>query len=121
MMSLQKTLIACLVLFAVSLPSVAQVGLSTTNKKAIEFYMSADNYRVRGQYKQAIDLLNQAIDKDKNFVEAYLSLGIIYKSQKDLTHSTENFEKGLKLTTDPKKQKPYYFELADNNLRSGKY
>jgi len=121
MMSFQRIVFIFLVLSFVSQQSVAQVGLSTKNKKAIELYMSADNYRVRGQYKQAIDLLNQAIDKDKEFVEAYLSLGIIYKSQKDLAKSTSNFEKGLELTTDPKKQKPYYFELADNNLRAGKY
>src|SRR5690242_3999711 len=83
-----------------SIQVMAQVGLSTKNKKAIELYMSADNYRVRGQYTQAIDLLNQAIDKDKEFVEAYLSLGIIYKSRKDLARSTENLAKGLQLTTD---------------------
>ena len=48
----------------------AQPTLSTKNKKAIEYYNEADNFRVRGQYREALDLLNQAIEKDKNFSEA---------------------------------------------------
>ncbi|MGC3944207.1 MAG: hypothetical protein QM762_06765 [Chryseolinea sp.] len=38
--------------------------LSTKSKKAIELYTDADNFRVRGEYRVAIDLLNQAIAKD---------------------------------------------------------
>src|SRR5436190_21263040 len=97
-----KVIYKCIVvgLFLTSLQVRAQApgALSTKNKKAIELYMSADNYRVRFQYDQAIDLLKQAIEKDKEFVEAYLSLGVIYKSKQDLAHSSENLEKGLQLT-----------------------
>ena len=120
-MKFQKLVITCLVLVSASAPSFAQVGLSTKNKKAIELYMSADNYRVRFQYDQAIELLKQAIEKDKDFVEAYQRLGIIYKSKQDLSHSTEYLEKGLQMTPDLKMQKPYFLELADNHLRMGKY
>ncbi|MCI0750833.1 MAG: hypothetical protein L0Y35_03265, partial [Flammeovirgaceae bacterium] len=49
----------------------AQVALGSKSKKAIELYTVADNYRVRGQYPEAIDLLNQAIARDKKFTEAY--------------------------------------------------
>jgi len=46
-------------------PVVSQT-LSTKNKKAIDLYIEADNYRVRAQYDQAIRLLKQAIEKTIN-------------------------------------------------------
>lgn len=99
----------------------AQGALSTRSKKAIEYYTQADNYRVRGQYSQAIALLQQAIEKDRNFVEAYFRLGITFKSMRDFDRANVTFEKGLSLTQDPKKQKGFFLELGDNYLRQGEY
>ncbi len=95
--------------------------LSTSKKKAIELYNQADNYRVRGQYSTAIALLQEAIEKDKNFVEAYFRLGFTYKSMRDFNRSNLNFEKGLSLTQDPKKQKGFFLELGENYLKMGGY
>src|SRR6478736_4445344 len=95
--------------------------LSTQNKKAIDLYVEADNYRVRGQYEQAIRLLKQAIEKDKRFEEAYYRLGMTYRSAGDLPSSSENFEQALSLTPYPLKQKGYLFLLGDNYLRRGQY
>lgn len=95
--------------------------LCTKNKKAIELYTEADNYRVRGQFKQAFDLLNQAIQKDKNFCEAYYRMALVYYATKDLKKSIEWMNKGLALTTDPKKQKVFYYDLAEFYLQSGDY
>lgn len=99
----------------------AQTQLSTTNKRAIELYTESDNYRVRGQYREALDLLNQAIAKDRNFSEAYFRQGIILKAVRDIKQSTKVFLIGLSITADPKKQKPYFFELGDNYLQEGNY
>ena len=96
-------------------------GLSTKSKKAIELYTEADNYRVRGQFTQAIGLLNQAIDKDKNFFEAYYRLGIVYMSQKDFTTANQYLEKGLSLTSDPKKQKIFWYDLGESYFATGNY
>jgi len=103
-----------------SVPAVSQT-LSTQNKKAIDLYVEADNYRVRGQYEQAIRLLKQAIEKDKKFEEAYYRLGITYRSVGDLKLSSESFEQALSLTPYPLKQKGYLFLLGDNYLRRGQY
>ncbi len=101
---------------------LAQVPtLSTKSKKAIEYYTEADNYRVRGQFTQAIVLLNQAIDKDKNFFEAYYRLGIVYMSQKDFTTANQYLEKGLSLTRDPKKQKVFWYDLGESYFATGDY
>ncbi|MBX2964377.1 MAG: PD40 domain-containing protein [Cyclobacteriaceae bacterium] len=99
----------------------AQATLSTKSKKAIELYNAADNYRVRAQYDQAISLLNQAIAKDKNFAEAYYRLGLVYMSMKNYPTAIENFEKGLALTTDVRKQKVYWYDLGEAYLITGKY
>ncbi len=95
--------------------------LSTNKKKAIELYTQADNYRVRGQYTTAISMLQEAIEKDRNFVEAYFRLGITYKSMRLFDRSNASLEKGLSLTQDPKKQKGFFLELGDNYLRLGDY
>ncbi len=99
----------------------AQVTLSTKSKKAIELYTEADNYRVRAQHDQAIALLEQAIAKDKNFAEAYYRLGLVYMTIKKYPLAIENFEKGLSLTSDIRKQKVYWFDLGEAYLITGQY
>lgn len=95
--------------------------LSTKNKKAIDLYIEADNFRVRGQFDQAIKLLKQAIDKDKKFEEAYYRLATTYRNSGDIKSSSESFEKALELTPYPLKQKVYNFSLGDNYIRQGLY
>ena len=113
---------ALIILMFLSAQAFAQpASLSTRNKKAIEFYTEADNFRVRGQYSQAISLLTQAIDKDKNFVEAYYRLGIVYMSLNDYPMAIQYLEKGLSLTLDIKKQKVFWFDLGESYFKQGKY
>ena len=101
--------------------SHGQVMLSTKDKRAIELYTEADNYRVRGQYGEALDLLKQAIDRDKKFSEAYFRQALIYKAIRDYPKATTIFMQGLSLTQDPKMQKAYFYELGDNYLLEGNY
>ncbi|MEO7989191.1 MAG: OmpA family protein [Chryseolinea sp.] len=98
-----------------------QAQLSTTSKKAIEYYTQADNYRVRNQYEQAIELLNMAIAKDKNFVEAYYRLGLTYHSLKQYPKAMELYEKGLSLTEDVRKKKVFWYDLGELYLLQGDY
>jgi OmpA-OmpF porin, OOP family len=117
-----KKIALCLCAFvAIFSPSFSQEPLTTKSKKAIELYISADNFRVRGQFDQAIDLLNQAIAKDSKFEEAYYRLGLTCRSASNLATASVNFEKGLSLTQDLRKQKTYAFILGESYLRQGKY
>lgn len=110
------------ILTLIHVNSLLAQALSTKNKKAIDLYVNADNYRVRGQYEEAIKMLKEAIDKDKKFEEAYFQLGIILRSYGDLPQSCVTLEKGLSLNSNfPFKQKSYFYELSDNYLRLGKY
>jgi OmpA-OmpF porin, OOP family len=104
-----------------SICAIGQPALSTKNKKAIELYTQADNFRVRGQYGQAVNLLIQALEKDRNFEEAYFRLGITFKSMHDFEKSNEILLRGLQITRDQKKQKSFHYELGDNYLRLGNY
>ena len=110
-------LLALLVSFSVA----AQGELSTKSKKAIELYTSADNFRVRGQYEEALNLLHQAIEKDDKFVEAYYRLGITYFSMRQYSKAIENYEKGLSHTSDLRKQKVFWYDLGEVYLLTGEY
>lgn len=116
---MNRTLVIILVTLTSS--SFAQSGLSTKSDKAIELYTEADNFRVRGQHAQAIDLLNQALAKDKKFVEAYYRLGLVHMTTKNYSRAIENFEKGLGLTNDIKKQKVFWYDLGETYLLTGQY
>lgn len=109
--------ITCVILL-ITLDSFSQSGLSTKSKKAAELYRQADNYRVRGQYIPAIDLLNQAIKKDKNFFEAYFRLGVIHKAKGDLEQAEGLLSKVLELND---KNAGAYFELSELYLKQSAY
>jgi OmpA-OmpF porin, OOP family len=97
----------------------AQARLSSNSKKALALYYEADNFRVRGQYIQAIDLLEQAIDKDKNFHEAYFRLGIIYKAKGELSKAETLLLKVIELNSG--NNAPSFFELGELYLKQNKY
>lgn len=113
--------ILTILLAFVAFQAVAQTNLSTKSKKAIELYTEADNFRVRGQFSQAINLLTQALEKDKEFVEAWYRLGIVYLSLKDFQQANKYLEKGLSLTKDPKKQKVFWYDLGESYFTLGDY
>ena len=105
----------------ISFQSLAQAIQSTKNKKAIELYMESDNFRVRGEYDRAVNLLQDAIEKDKKFEEAYFRLALIYRAQDNLTKAIQYFEQGLSVTQPLTRTKVYLFELAQTELRLGHY
>ncbi len=108
----------CSVIFT-ELDAQVQYNLSTKSKKAAEYFAEADNFRVRGQYDEAISWLEKAIDKDKDFYEAYLQLGLILKAQGKLPEAREVLEKMAELPHP--NHAPTYFELADLYVQLGDY
>lgn len=93
--------------------------LSTKSKKAAELYAEADNFRVRGQYSQAINLLEQAIAKDKKFYEAYFRLALIIKAQGKLDQAETLFKKVVELNEG--NNAASFFELGDLYLKQSEY
>ncbi len=109
------------ILFYVGCSSLFAQSLSSKNKKALDLYVQADNYRVRGQFKEAIAFLNEAIDKDKKFEEAYYRLGLIYKAQENYALASATFEQGLSLVKEDVRKKMYLYDLANVNLGNANY
>lgn len=69
------------------------------NKKAVELYEKALVRLQNDQLKEAIPLLNKAIETDKKYADAILSLASVYGELKDYKSSIEYFEKGRALDT----------------------
>jgi flagellar motor protein MotB len=58
-----------------------QERLSTKNRAAIKYYEDARSHYGGGRQEKALEALYFAIEKDADFIEAYLVLGDIYNSQ----------------------------------------
>ena len=58
-----------------------QERLSTKSRAAIKYYEDARSHFAGGRYENALDALYLAIEKDPDFIEAYLVLGDIYNGQ----------------------------------------
>jgi len=112
---------AVALLLLCSVAAFAQPQLTTKSKKAIELYTQADNFRVRGQFVEAIDLLQQALDKDDKFVEAYYRLALTYANMKHNAKAIEIYEKGLGMTNDLRLQKLFWYDLGELYLLTGSY
>lgn len=100
-------------------PCFSQGRLSTKKKKAIEWYTEADNYRVRGQFPQAIQLLEKALDKDKDFHEAWFRLGQTYKMARKYPKAAEIFQRAMQHNPLNKPLTGIYFELGEIYLGLG--
>ncbi|MGN6400269.1 MAG: OmpA family protein [Flavisolibacter sp.] len=89
----------CLIIFSlvilISNTSLAQYDPSKINKKAIELYNQGIEKAQGNQFNDAIELLQQSIQKDPNYIEAYLSLAGVYGQIKNYQQSTVYYEKAF--------------------------
>lgn len=97
-----------------TLSSFAQYDPSKINKKAIEAYDKGISKAQAGNYKDALESLQEAIQKDGNYVEAYLSLAGVYGQMKDYRQSTLFYEKAFALDSNYTSdfRLPYSINLA---------
>ena len=65
------------------------------DKKAIALYNQAMEQAQDGHLTQAADLLQQALQIDNKYLEAWLSLAGVYGQQKNYKSSTEYYEKAF--------------------------
>jgi|CXWL01.1.fsa_nt_gi outer membrane protein OmpA-like peptidoglycan-associated protein len=73
----------------------SQYDPAKINKKAVQLYNQAMDRIDDGSLTNAAGLLLQAIETDKNYVEAYLTLASIYGKLKSYKSSTANYEKAF--------------------------
>ena len=95
--------------------------LSTTNKKAIKYYDESRTQLASRQFDEAIESLNQAINKDPAFAEAYIRLASIYKSLLDTEMAYQNYLVVAELYPDSRKYSSVYFNLGTYEFSQGSY
>ena len=111
-------LISCLALTAPA--KAAPEAYTSTSKKAIQLYNEAARHYIRKEYEEAMHLLEQAIKKDKRFVEAYLQLATIYQQLDDSVSTTQLLDQAYSyLPAD--KYKHLHYDIAHLYYRSGVY
>jgi tetratricopeptide (TPR) repeat protein len=73
----------------------SQYDPAKVNKKAVQLFNQAMERIDDGNLTNAAGLLLQAIETDKNYVEAYLALASIYGKLKSYKSSIANYEKAM--------------------------
>jgi outer membrane protein OmpA-like peptidoglycan-associated protein len=73
----------------------AQYDASKINKKAVGYYGMAQQRAEDGNLTMAAGLLQQAIDADNRYLDAYLSLAGIYGNLKNYNNSIKQYEKAF--------------------------
>lgn len=82
-------------LLIVTVAAQAQYDPSRINKKAKEIYEYALNAVDADELTKARDMLQEAIRRDGNYLEAYVSLAGVYSQLKDRKQSVLNYEKAF--------------------------
>lgn len=95
-------------------PASAQYDVSKINKKAIESYNKGLEKAQEGKYNDAIESLSEAIRRDGNYVDAYLSLAGVYGQIKNYEQSILNYEKAFAIDSNYQSftRLPYSINLA---------
>src|SRR5689334_17654358 len=75
----------------------AQYDVSRINKKAIEAYKKGMEKLQNNDFKNAIPFFQDAIQKDGNYIDAYLSLAGVYGQLKNYQESINSYQKAFLL------------------------
>jgi len=96
---MKNRILICFTLFIVlfSSSALAQYTVSKINKKAIDAYTKAMEKVQNDDYKNAIPIFLDAIQKDPGYVDAYLSLAGVYGQLKNYQQSVDTYEKAFTL------------------------
>ncbi|MGB3182627.1 MAG: OmpA family protein [Cyclobacteriaceae bacterium] len=95
--------------------------LHTNSKKAEKLYREGVKATYARNFDQAISLFNNAVKKDPEFIEAYLSLAGIYRLLHDKQRELYFNKKALANDTGLPKLQPLYLRVAKMQMETGKY
>jgi len=90
------------------------------NQKAWQLYQEANKYYETNAYPQAIELLQQALSKDKSFITAYLQLAVIYQQLDDASNSQKYLDQAYNYLPTTQCETLYY-DIAYAYYRLGLY
>lgn len=94
---------------------------STKKKKAITAFEQSEMFMMRGQVSHAIELLQKAIESDKNFAEAHLRVGSLYKDMGNLNRANYHLNRAVEILPEDKRTAGAYYALADMHFKQYQY
>jgi outer membrane protein OmpA-like peptidoglycan-associated protein len=107
---MQKTISIFFILFAIMSFSHAQERYSISKKRTIKIYEEARVEYSRGNIDETHELLEKAIDREPEFIEAMLLLGDVYHSQEKWSKEREILKQALQV--DSTFYLPTYYNLG---------
>lgn len=117
---MKKVVAFTYLLLIIIFPSIAQKNtLSIDNKKAIELYQKAIESYERYDYPTTIKYLEQSVEREHKFIEAYLLLSQIYQEMRSVEKAISNAEKAIAIN--PDYYPNIYFNLGNLWLYEGEY
>lgn len=108
-----------LLVFTATLTNAQWYDPDKVNTQASTLYNLAYTQAGGGNYPNAIKLLDEAIEKDPKFVDAYLSLAGVYGEMKNYPHAVTSFEKAFAM--DSAYTKYYLLPYSINLAGSGRF
>ncbi len=93
--------------------------LTSTSKKAVRSYYEAMDFFEKKLYDKVVDKLQNAIESDTNFIEAYLMLGDVESYRKNIDKSIYCYKKAISIDPDFFPNAGYI--LGNMFLPEGKY
>ena len=109
------------IFFALSTTLILAQEYTTRNKKAIEYYRQTENFMIRRQYPQAIQLLEMALEKDEKFAEAHQALANCYQALNDYDRAMFHYRTTTQLQAGNRRFMLSYFGLAELSFKKGMY
>ncbi len=111
-----KNLFSVILVFLIldSFGTFAQYNPANINKKAVESYNKALEKAQDGKFSEAIPSFMEAIQRDANYIDAYLSLAGVFGQTKDYEQSVAMYEKAFLLDSNYTSdyRLPYSINLA---------
>lgn len=95
--------------------------MSTSNRKALQLYEQSDELLMRKQFPEAIQLLQEAVERDPKFVEAYNRIGNCYLRMHEDKKAKPYFEKVIELNPNSSTYAGVYQQLGDIYMKDGDY
>ncbi|MFD2245154.1 OmpA family protein [Pontibacter ruber] len=118
----KQLLFTLLLILGVSVTGFAQnQPLRTKSKKAENLYYKADDYVKARDFERALQTLDEAIEKDPKFGEAYLKAAHLHKMMGNKAATFDYLDKGLSVLPYNAGLANSYFDLADLYFDKGDY
>ncbi|HUR67454.1 MAG TPA: OmpA family protein [Chitinophagaceae bacterium] len=115
---LHNLFFTCL-LFFTAIAAAQPYDPAKVDKKAVAFYLQAQERAADENYASAAGLLQQAISIDNNYVDAHLALGLVYGAIKNYNNSITHYEKAFAI--DPNYTVSYKYSYANSLAGLGQF